>query len=72
VDSQCSAYKKSGNEQLNENPDCFLDDERGQDIVEYALIAALVALAAIAAVGRVGSAVSSVFTTVGTKITNSV
>jgi pilus assembly protein Flp/PilA len=50
----------------------FLDDERGQDIVEYALIAALVALAAIAAVGRVGSAVSTVFTTVGTKITNSV
>jgi pilus assembly protein Flp/PilA len=50
----------------------FLDDECGQDIVEYALIAALVALAAIAAVGRVGSAVSLVFTTVGSKITSSV
>jgi pilus assembly protein Flp/PilA len=50
----------------------FLDDERGQDIVEYALIAALVALAAIAAIGRVGSAVSLVFTTVGSKITSSV
>ena len=35
----------------------FLDDECGQDIVEYALIAALVALSAIAGIGRVGSAV---------------
>jgi pilus assembly protein Flp/PilA len=50
----------------------FLDDESGQDIVEYALIAALVALASIAAVGRVSSAVTSVFTTVGTKLTSSV
>jgi pilus assembly protein Flp/PilA len=50
----------------------FLDDEGGQDIVEYALIAALVALAAIAAIGRVGSAVSLVFTTVGSKLTSSV
>jgi pilus assembly protein Flp/PilA len=50
----------------------FPGDERGQDIVEYALIAALVALAAIAAIGRVGSAVSLVFTTVGTRITSSV
>ncbi len=50
----------------------FLDDESGQDIVEYALIAALVALASIAAVGRVSSAVTSVFTAVGTKLTSSV
>jgi pilus assembly protein Flp/PilA len=50
----------------------FLDDECGQDIVEYALIAALVAFAAIAGIGRVSSAVSSVFTTVGAKLTSSV
>ena len=36
----------------------FLNDESGQDIVEYALVAALVALATIAGVGRVGSAVA--------------
>jgi pilus assembly protein Flp/PilA len=50
----------------------FLNDECGQDIVEYALIAALVGLAAIAGVGRVGSAVGSVFTSVGAKITSSI
>jgi pilus assembly protein Flp/PilA len=50
----------------------FLNNESGQDIVEYALLAALVALASIAAVGRVSSAVTSVFTTVGAKLTSSV
>ena len=50
----------------------FLNDESGQDIVEYALVAALVALATIAGVGRVGSAVGSVFTSVGAKITSSI
>jgi|HubBroStandDraft_5_1064220.scaffolds.fasta_scaffold191608_1 pilus assembly protein Flp/PilA len=50
----------------------FLEDECGQDIVEYALIAALIAFAAIAGIGRVSSAVSSVFTAVGTKLTTSV
>jgi pilus assembly protein Flp/PilA len=50
----------------------FPDDERGQDIVEYALIAALVALALIAGMGRVSSAVSTVFTAVGAKLTSSV
>jgi pilus assembly protein Flp/PilA len=50
----------------------FLDDECGQDIVEYALVAALVALAAIAGIGRVGSAVSTVFTAVGARLTSAV
>jgi pilus assembly protein Flp/PilA len=50
----------------------FPGDERGQDIVEYALIAAVVALAVIAGVSRVGSAVSTVFTTVGAKLTSTV
>jgi pilus assembly protein Flp/PilA len=50
----------------------FLDDECGQDIVEYALIAGLVALSVIAGIGRVASGVSSVFTAVGTKLTSSV
>jgi pilus assembly protein Flp/PilA len=57
---------------LTKTVSIFLDDECGQDIVEYALIAALVALAAIAGIGRVASGVSSVFTTVGTRLTSSV
>jgi pilus assembly protein Flp/PilA len=50
----------------------LLQDEQGQDLVEYALIAALVALVAIAAVSRVGSAASSLFISVGSKITTNV
>ena len=50
----------------------FLHDECGQDIVEYALIAALLALAAIAGIGQVSSALSSVFSAVGAKLTSSV
>lgn len=50
----------------------FLNDEIGQDIVEYALIAALVGLAATAGLHGVGSAVSSVFTSVGAKLTSTV
>jgi pilus assembly protein Flp/PilA len=46
----------------------LLHEECGQDIVEYALVAALIALVAIAGISRVGSAASSVFTTVGGKI----
>ncbi len=50
----------------------LLHDECGQDLIEYALIAALVALAAIAGISKVGSAASSVFSSVGSKITATV
>ncbi|HTZ58260.1 MAG TPA: hypothetical protein VMB49_09200 [Acidobacteriaceae bacterium] len=50
----------------------LLHEEDGQDIVEYALVAALVALAAVAAISGVGSAASSVFIGVGSKISTAV
>jgi pilus assembly protein Flp/PilA len=50
----------------------LVHDECGQDIVEYALVAALVALAAIAGISRVGNAANSLFTAVGSKITAAV
>ena len=40
---------------------CFLQDEQGQDLVEYALIVAAVGLALIAVVGQLGAAISSVY-----------
>ncbi len=39
-------------------------DESGQDLIEYALIAALLATGAIAGMRVLGNAISSIFTTV--------
>ena len=39
----------------------FLNDEEGQDLVEYALLLVFIALAAIAVLPTLGSAVNNVF-----------
>ena len=44
----------------------FWNDEQGQDLVEYALVAALVSVAAVATLPVMGNTVSNVFS----KITN--
>ena len=46
----------------------FLCDESGQDLIEYALIAALIALSAVGAMSTVGSSISNVFNSVGSDI----
>jgi pilus assembly protein Flp/PilA len=50
----------------------FIEDEGGQDLVEYALITALVAFAAIAGISSVTTGVRAVFTAVGTKLTSAI
>lgn len=50
----------------------FAQDESGQDLIEYALVAALVAMGAVAAMNGLGTKVSAALTTVGTKLTTSV
>ena len=47
-------------------------DETGQDLIEYALVAALLALAAIASIRTLGTKVAGTFTTISTSVTNSV
>jgi pilus assembly protein Flp/PilA len=44
---------------------CLLTDESGQDLIEYALIAALVAIAAIAGLNSLSSKINSEFTKIG-------
>lgn len=39
----------------------FSGDDRGQDLLEYALLAGLIALVALAAVGSVGQTINNVF-----------
>jgi Flp pilus assembly pilin Flp len=43
-------------------------DERGQDLIEYVLVASLISLAAIIGVRSVATKVSAAFTTIGTKL----
>lgn len=46
----------------------FLREERGQDLVEYALIATLIALVAIGAMQTLGSQISNQFNSVGSSL----
>lgn len=43
----------------------FTREESGQDLIEYALIAALIALAAIGAMSTLGSEIGNEFNSVG-------
>ena len=46
-----------------------LREEAGQDLIEYALVAALIALAATAGMSAVAGSINNAFTTVGGKLT---
>jgi Flp pilus assembly pilin Flp len=46
----------------------LMHGEKGQDLVEYALLASLIALACISGVKHVATAVNSVFTNVSTSL----
>jgi pilus assembly protein Flp/PilA len=50
----------------------LMKDESGQDLIEYALVAALIALGATAAMGALATTIGTTFGTVGTKLTNAV
>jgi pilus assembly protein Flp/PilA len=50
----------------------LISDESGQDLIEYALVAALIALGAVAAMNTLAGTISTAFSTVGSKLTASV
>jgi pilus assembly protein Flp/PilA len=43
-------------------------DESGQDLIEYALVAALIAFAAVGALGILANGINSAFTVIGSKV----
>ena len=45
-------------------------DESGQDLIEYALVAALIALGAVASMQTVATGISNGFATINTLLTN--
>ncbi len=46
----------------------LVDEESGQDLIEYALIAAIVALGAIAAMGSLSNQIANEFNTIGNSL----
>ena len=50
----------------------LLHEEAGQDLIEYALVAALVGLGAVASMKTLSTKIGSAFTTIGTSLTSEV
>lgn len=50
----------------------LVNDERGQDLIEYAVLCALVATVAVAATTNLSNIISGVFTTMGTKVNTAI
>jgi pilus assembly protein Flp/PilA len=50
----------------------LIRDESGQDLIEYALVAAIIALGATAAMTTLAGSITAAFTKVGTSLTNAV
>ena len=47
-------------------------DESGQDLIEYALVAALIAFAAIAGMNYVALEINNAFSKIGSKLSNAI
>ncbi|PSH05244.1 MAG: Flp family type IVb pilin [Acidobacteria bacterium] len=47
-------------------------DESGQDLIEYALVAALIAFGGVTAMGNLANSINSAFSKIGSKLTSSV
>jgi pilus assembly protein Flp/PilA len=50
----------------------LLRDDSGQDLIEYAIVAALIGLGAIASMKTLRTSVSNAFTSIGTTLTTNV
>ncbi len=46
----------------------FLRDDRGQDLIEYALVVALIAFAATVGMGNVANGINNAFSTISSKL----
>jgi len=46
----------------------FLSDDRGQDLIEYALLAGFISLVAVVAITNVGTGVNQVYDNINTQV----
>jgi pilus assembly protein Flp/PilA len=58
----------SGGNKMKQLFVAFIQDESGQDLVEYALVVALIALGATASISSLASSFSTAFSSVGSKL----
>jgi pilus assembly protein Flp/PilA len=50
----------------------LISDESGQDLIEYALVAALVGLGAVASMKSIASSINSAFNSISSNLNNAV
>jgi pilus assembly protein Flp/PilA len=50
----------------------FMHDESGQDLIEYALVAAIIALGATAAMSSLAGSINTAFSKIGSSLTSAV
>ncbi len=50
----------------------FMQDESGQDLIEYALVAGLIGLGAVTAMSGLATRIGSAFTSIGTTLSTNV
>jgi pilus assembly protein Flp/PilA len=50
----------------------FLRDDSGQDMIEYALVAALIGLSAVVSMKTLSTKIGNAFTSIGTSLTSDV
>lgn len=53
---------------LSNQAQALLNDEEGQDLIEYALLAVLIAVACVAAITPVATAIQTVFSTISSDL----
>lgn len=66
-----AADKRTGASVLTKTLTRFLRDTRGQDLIEYALIAAVVSLTSLAAINAVGQSLQAQFAAIGQRVNTS-
>jgi pilus assembly protein Flp/PilA len=57
---------------LNVLFNALVNDESGQDLIEYALLAALIGLAAVTSIKGLATAITGAFSSIGTSVTSAV
>jgi pilus assembly protein Flp/PilA len=50
----------------------FMNDESGQDLIEYALVAGLIGLGAVVAMSGLATKIGTAFNSVGNQLTNAI